>query len=234
MNIAPTPLKWCALIPAFREEKHIGAVVRVARANGADVLVVDDGSPDATAKEAEAAGAMVLRHAVNRGKGAAMETGYREAQRRGYEVVVTLDADGQHDPADLPKFIDTYQRTGIPVLLGNRMATSDQMPLVRRLTNRLMSGLLSRMMGCYIPDTQCGYRLYRTDLLSLAPTGIQGFAAESEVLLRLAARGVRMDAVRIRTIYGGEKSKIQPMRDTVRFLHMLWRYRREARGSRTA
>jgi len=228
------PLKWCAIVPAYREERHIGDVVSAARAQGADVLVVDDGSPDGTSAAAEAAGARVLRHPRNRGKGAALATGFIEAQRLCYDVVITLDADGQHDPAELPKFVEAYQRTGIPVLIGNRMADIRGMPRLRRLTNRLMSHLLSRVMGYYVPDTQCGYRLYRADLLSLLATDARGYAAESEVLLRLAARGVRMDSVRIRTIYGDEKSKICPVRDTVRFICMLHRLRRERWAGRPA
>lgn len=225
-------LKWCAVIPAYREAAHVGRVVQDALGQGGDVLVVDDGSGDGTAEAAQAAGAQVIRHPVNRGKGAALATGFEEARRRGYEVVVTLDADGQHDPRELPVFIEAYQRTGIPVLIGSRMTEVEGMPWVRRVTNRTMSWLLSRLMGHYIPDTQCGYRLYRSDLLPLVSTGSAGFAAESEVLLRLAARGIRMDSVRIRTIYGDEQSKINPLRDTLRFLRMLVRYRHELRSLR--
>ncbi len=229
-NALPKTLNWCALIPAYAEENYIGEVVRSACAHGASVLVVDDGSPDATAQRAEEAGAQVIRHSHNRGKGAALETGCRVAREQRFEVVVTLDADGQHDPAELPKFIDVYQRTGIPVLLGNRMAAAEDMPWLRRFTNRFMSWLLGRIMGCYVPDTQCGYRLYRMDVLQWLGTGEKGFAAESEVLLRLAARGVRMDSVRIRTLYGKRKSKIRPGRDTLRFVRMLLHYRREMRN----
>jgi glycosyltransferase involved in cell wall biosynthesis len=227
MTVPKRPLTWCVVLPAFREAARIAPVVAAACAQGATVLVVDDGSPDETAAVAEAAGAVVLRHPVNRGKGAALETGFAEASRRGCDVVITMDADGQHDPAELRNFIEAYQRTGIPVLIGSRMAEMDTMPWVRRATNRFMSWLLSRMMGQYVPDTQCGYRLYRSDVLPLVVAGAQGFAAESEVLLRLAARGVRMDSVRIRTIYGTEISKIHPVRDTLRFIGMLRRYRRE-------
>lgn len=232
MTTAKRALHWCVVLPAYREAARIAPVISAACAQGATVLVVDDGSPDDTATVAEKAGAVVLRHPVNRGKGAALATGFAEAVRRGCEVVITLDADGQHDPAELSRFIEAYQRTGIPVLIGSRMAEVDAMPWVRRATNRFMSWLLSRMMGQYVPDTQCGYRLYRCDILPWVVAGSSGFAAESEVLLRLAARGVRMDAVRIRTIYGDEKSKINPLRDTWRFFGMLRRYRRECRKAR--
>lgn len=229
-----TALRCCAVVPAYHEEKRIADVVRRIRAHCPDVVVVDDGSGDGTAAAAGAAGAIVVRHAVNQGKGAALNTGFRYAREHGYEVLVTLDADGQHDPDELPKFLEAYRRTGIPVLIGSRMAEVATMPLVRRVTNRIMSGLLSRMMGQYVPDTQCGYRLYRCDILPLVSAGSQRFAAESEVLLRLAQRGVRMDAVRIRTIYGDEKSKIHPGADTVRFFGMLLRFRLEQRKRRAA
>lgn len=232
MTATKPALKWCVIIPAYREATRLAPVVAAACAQGALVVVVDDGSPDATTAVAEAAGAVVIRHPVNRGKGVALQTGFQEAIRRGCEVVVTLDADGQHDPAELPRFIEAYQRTGIPVLIGNRMADADAMPWIRRATNRFMSCLLSRRMGQYVPDTQCGFRLYRCDILPWVAAGSGGFAAESEVLLRLAAHGVRMDAVRIRAIYGDERSKINPVGDTWRFFHMLWRYRRECRRAK--
>lgn len=232
MNAAP--LRYCAIVPAFREEKRIAEVVRRVRVHCPDVVVIDDGSGDGTAAVAEQAGAVVLRHAVNQGKGAALNTGFRYAREQKYEVLITLDADGQHDPDEIPKFVEAYQRTGIPVLIGSRMTEIVTMPWLRRLTNRFMSGLLSRMMGQYVPDTQCGYRLYRCDILPLVSAGSQRFAAESEILLRLAQRGVRMDSVRIRTIYGDEKSKIHPGADTVRFFSMLLRFRLEQRKRRAA
>lgn len=225
-------IRCCVLIPAFREQGRIGGVVGRARASGADVVVIDDGSPDACGAEAEAAGAIVLRHPVNRGKGAALQTGFDYARREGYDVAITMDADGQHDPAEIPAFLEAYARTRIPVLIGNRMADAHDMPWVRRTTNRTMSRLLGRVMNQYIPDTQCGYRLYRCDILPLVATDTTGFAAESEVLLKLAERGVRMDSVRIRTIYGSERSKIRPCSDTLRFVGMLLRHQREQRRSR--
>ncbi|MCX7819333.1 MAG: glycosyltransferase family 2 protein [Kiritimatiellae bacterium] len=224
--IPAAPPRYVAVIPAYAEEERIGPVVAAARAHGVHVLVVDDGSPDRTAEVARAAGAEVIRHPENRGKGQALQTGFRRAAELGCEAVITLDGDGQHDPAEIPRFIEAYERTRIPVLIGNRMWDCRGMPLVRRLTNRFMSWLLSREMRRYLPDTQCGYRLFRTDLLRFVETESDRFAAESEILLRLAARGLRMDSVRIRTIYRGERSKIRPLADTIRFCRMLRRWRR--------
>ncbi len=217
--------RWYAIIPAYREGGRIGPVVEAARRTGVGVVVVDDGSGDGTAGEAERAGAIVLRHERNRGKGAAMATGFGYAREHGCSGVVALDADGQHDPAEIAKFIETYRRTGLPVLVGNRMWNPEGMPLVRRLTNRWMSWLLSREMNQFVPDTQCGYRMFRCDILPFVAAETEGFAAESEILLKVASRGIQIGSVRISTIYGDERSKIRPLRDTVRFFRMLRAYR---------
>jgi len=209
----------------------VGRTVAAVLAQGIPAIVVDDGSDDATAEAAAAAGAIVVRHPENRGKGAALLTGFREARVRGFEAAVTIDADGQHDPAEIPKFIEAYERTGIPVLIGNRLWNPAGMPWIRRMTNRFMSWLLSREMGRYVPDTQCGYRLFRCDLIPHVETRAERFAAESEVLLHVAARGIPIDSVRIRTIYGDERSKINPVADTLRFYGMLRAHRRTRRAS---
>jgi hypothetical protein len=127
------------------------------------------------------------------------------------------------------KFIEAYVRTGIPVLIGNRMADAENMPRIRRWTNQFMSWLLCRAMGQYVPDTQCGYRLYRCDVLPFVLARSEGFAAESEMLLHVAARGIRMGSVRVSTIYADEKSEINPIIDTFRFISMILRYRKELR-----
>lgn len=219
-------LKTCAIVPAFMEAQAIADVVRRIRRHVPDVIVVDDGSADRTAAEAAAAGATVLRHEHNRGKGMALNTGFEYALNNGFELIITLDADGQHDPDDIPRFLEAQARDNCPVLVGSRMADTAAMPVIRRLTNRCMSWCLSREMGQFVPDTQCGYRLYRREVLPYAMAESSRFAAESEVLLRLAARGIRISAVPIATIYGGEQSKIRPIRDTFRFLAMIFRFRR--------
>lgn len=222
-------LRGCVIVPAYREGGRIGAVVRGIRGQMADVIVVDDGSDDATALEAEAAGAVVVRHERNKGKGAALETGFQEARERGFAFVITMDGDGQHDPGDISAFVGAYRETGIPVLVGSRMEDVKAMPLVRWLTNRFMSWLISREMGQKVPDTQCGYRLYSLDVLAGIRVASGGYAAESEILMDLSHRGVRIGSVPVATIYGTEKSKIHPVRDTIRFFRMLRAYRRKRR-----
>ena len=216
----------CVIIPAYNEARRIAAVVRGARARVPATIVMDDGSLDGTAREAEQAGATVLRHDTNRGKGAALDTGFRYARGQGFDYVITMDGDGQHDPVDLPKFVERYVGTGSPVLIGNRMDRAEAMPWRRRAVNRAMSWMLSREMGQSVPDTQCGFRLFRCDVVPLVAAESARYAAESEILLNVAERGIRMDAVPIATIYRGEKSKISPLRDSLRFFGMLRRHRR--------
>jgi glycosyltransferase involved in cell wall biosynthesis len=223
---AAASLRVCVLMPAYNEERHIAEVVREVLKHVPDVVVIDDGSKDRTAEVAEKAGAIVVRQGTNQGKGAALTAGFAYARQHGFEVLITMDADGQHLPDEVPKFVEAYERTGIPVLIGNRMSDLEKMPIVRKQTNLFMSWLLGRVAGQYIPDTQCGFRLYRCDILPLVSTDAGRFAAESEILLNLAHRGVRIDSVRVSTVYGGEQSKIRPIPDTIRFFRMLWKHRR--------
>lgn len=222
----PRQPKVAVIIPAFREEAHIGAVVRAVRSEGFDPVVVDDGSDDRTAEVAGEAGAAVIRHDRNQGKGVALNHGFDYARAHGYEAAVTLDADGQHRPDEIRRFVDAYAATGVPVLVGTRMADTKTMPLIRRWTNRFMSWWLSRLMGQRVPDTQCGFRLYRLDAIPPLEAGSERFAAESEILLLIARRGTRIGAVPISTVYGNERSKVNPLSDTVRFLRMLRRFKR--------
>lgn len=221
------PKNGMIIIPAYREAGRIEAVVKAVACYGLPVTVVDDGSPDATAEVARQAGASVILHSENRGKGAALESGFDYAREVGCEFVITMDADGQHAPEDIGAFLAAYAEGDFPVLIGNRMDNPATMPLVRRWTNWYMSALLSRKMGQKVPDTQNGYRLYRLDVLPELVSGEMRFAAESEVLLALARKGVRMGAVPVQVIYGDEKSKINPWRDTLRFFKMLRAFDRE-------
>ena len=226
--MAKPPLKTCILIPAYNEEKRVGAVVREVLEYCPDVIVVDDGSPDDTDKIAAEAGAIVLEHVHNQGKGAALQTGFDYAREHGYDLAITLDADGQHAPSDIPAFLQAYERTHSPVLVGNRMGDVAAMPRLRRFVNRFMSDLLSRVMGQHVPDSQCGFRLYHRSAFPAGPYDAhsQRYAAESEILLRLALEGRKIGAVTIQTIYGDEKSKVRPLADTLRFFRMLRRFKK--------
>lgn len=231
MTITPAmESKGCVIIPAYREGGRIGAVVAEVSNYLRDVIVVDDGSLDGTAAEAEAAGAVVIRHEVNCGKGVALNTGFKAARERGFDFVITMDGDGQHAPSDLLRFVEAYNQTGTPVLVGNRMSDTRTMPWVRQMTNRIMSWLLSREMGQRVPDTQCGYRLYKLSVVPAVPAESPRFAAESEILMDLSHRDIRIGSVPVATLYGTEKSKIHPVKDAIRFMKMLRQYRKRRKA----
>ncbi len=214
-----------ALIPAWNEATRIGPVVEAARAH-LPVLVVDDGSGDDTSAVAEAAGATVVRHTRNQGKGVALMTGFTWALERGCEAVLTLDADGQHDPADIPRFLAAYDAGAGGLIIGRR--DFSQMPFLRSLVNPFGSWLLSLALGTRIYDNQCGYRLYSRRLLERLDLTTTGFELEVEVIIQAVCKGMRIGWVEIRTIYGvGEVSYFHPLKDTARFLGMVWRARRQ-------
>src|ERR1700693_4340846 len=148
-----------AIIPPYCEGRFIGQVVRQALQYVRTVLVVDDGSPDNTATEAKAAGAKVIRHSTNLGKGAALKTGLDYAVSIGADFFLFLDADGQHDPSEIPVLIDAINRSNADLVVGNRMGNLKSMPIIRRWTNLFMSWQIGRICKIPIPDSQCGFRL---------------------------------------------------------------------------
>ncbi len=218
-----------ALIPCYFEEKRVGEVARRVRAQLDTVLVVDDGSTDRTADEAKATGVEVIRHDVNQGKGAAIKTGLRALSARDrIEYIIILDGDGQHLPEEIPRFIDEANRSGAAMLVGNRMTDLKTMPAVRRMTNQFMSGKISGVCGQEIPDTQCGFRMMRRHLASaLCAAPSTRYDYETEMLVIVSRQGCKIGAVPVSTIYGDEKSKIHPVRDTLRFFKLLSRLKRE-------
>jgi len=224
-----------ALIPCYFEEKKIREVAGRTLVQLDTVLVVDDGSEDRTTEEAAAAGVEAIRHDVNQGKGAAIKTGLRELSARdGIEFILILDGDGQHLPEEIPRFIDEANRSGAGMLVGNRMTDVKTMPFVRKLTNRFMSSRISRLCGQEIPDTQCGFRMLRRHLASAlctAPSSRYDF--ETEMLAIVSRQGCKIGSVPVSTVYGDEKSKIHPVRDTLRFFKLLSRLEKEA-GPRPA
>jgi glycosyltransferase involved in cell wall biosynthesis len=223
--------KVAALIPAYREAAHIQDVARRTRAQLDRVLVVDDGSPDTTAREARGGGAEVIVHQQNSGKGAAVKTGVRHLiADPDIEYILLLDGDGQHLPEEIPRFLEAAAASDAPFFVGSRMADVRTMPLVRKLTNWTMSAIISRACGQKIPDTQCGFRMLHRDLAPHVFGETNAFDYETEMLLLAAGRGARIESVPVSTVYGEERSKIRPIRDTIKFLKLMNRYRR-ARGT---
>ena len=215
-----------AVIPAFNEEKHIGDVVRRARAKLDQVLVVDDGSSDATAAEARTAGAEVIVHPVNRGKGEAIRTGLRHWQDRQSTWVLILDADAQHRPEEIDRFVSAIPGSNAKLFVGNRMDDLARMPMIRRVVNRYMSRKISRLCGQAIPDTQCGFRMLHRELIPDFLDGADRFDYETEMLIKASRNGFGINSVPITTVYCDEVSSIHPIRDTIRFFKLMRRYKK--------
>lgn len=217
-------MRVCALIPAYNEEARVADVVRGARRYLPAVIVVDDGSSDATAAVAERAGAEVMRHPVNRGKGAGLRSGMERVFGEGFDAVLVLDADGQHNPDEIPRFLDAAEKTGADIVVGSRMGKAEGMPRVRYLTNRFTSAVISRIAGCGIPDSQCGYRLVRERAFRTMTFRTARYDTESEMLIEAGRAGCRIVSVPVSTIYGTETSKIHPLKDSVRFIRLILRH----------
>jgi glycosyltransferase involved in cell wall biosynthesis len=223
----PSP-RVVALIPAHDEGPRIGAVVRAALAH-LPVLVVDDGSTDETAAAAEAAGAEVHAQYPNQGKGAALRAGFAVSITRGVLAVVTLDGDGQHDPAELPRFLAAEREHPVELIIGKR--DFGRMPLVRRIANGLGTLLLSAALGRWIPDNQSGYRLVGRRLMAeMIASREDGFAFEVEMIAVCLREGWPIRWVRVSTIYGDERSHIRPLRHVREFIAVTRRARWIVRG----
>ena len=215
------------VIPAYQAVRTIGPLVAEIRSQGLPVTVVDDASGDGTAGAAQAAGALVIRRAVNGGKGAAFRDGVAAALGGDCDWIITLDADGQHLASEIPLFLKEAERSGADLVVGNRMGRPRGMPLDRWLTNLVMSGFLSRIVGQRIPDTQCGFRMIRRRVLETIRLTSDRFEVESEMIVRTAWAGFRTASVHVSSVYRWQSSFIRPIRDTVRFLRFLWLLKRE-------
>jgi glycosyltransferase involved in cell wall biosynthesis len=215
-----------AIIPAYLEEKHVGDVVRRTLKQLANVVVVDDGSNDRTADEARGAGADVIVHEQNRGKGESIKSGFRYWLEHGSTYVVILDADGQHLPEEIERFLAAAASGVGELLIGTRMNDVREMPAVRRMVNRYMSRKISRACGQEIPDTQCGFRMVHRSIIPNLLGGTERFDYETEMLILASRAGCRIASVPISTVYSDEVSSIHPVRDTLRFFKLMRRYKK--------
>jgi glycosyltransferase involved in cell wall biosynthesis len=222
--VSDTPSNVIAVIPAYQAAASLAAVVHQAVTH-LPVLVVDDGSTDDTGKVAVAAGAEVLRQEPNAGKGAALRLGLRGALDRGFGTVVTLDADGQHDPSCIPAFLQTWRRGSAALIIGQR--DFDQMPWSRRIANELGTRAFSWAVGRHIADNQSGYRLIGGPLLPLLLDSREaGFEFEVEMITLAIRAGLEIDWVPIPTIYEDAGSHIQPLAHVINFLRVARAARR--------
>lgn len=221
-------VKTLALIPAYNEAQRITPVIAGACAH-LPTLVVDDGSKDETAAVAEAAGATVLRQLPNQGKGAALRAGMRWALDQGYEAVLTLDADGQHDPAEIPAFLAAFQARRADLIIGAR--DFGQMPASRRVANMLGRWSFSWALGQPVQDNQSGYRLLSRRMIeAVLDSQEHGFEFEVEMIVICVQRGYTLDWVPIRTIYGDQGSHIDPLTHARNWVRIVRKTRQAMKG----
>lgn len=219
--------KVLALIPAYNEAERIACVI-TGTSKYLPVLVVDDGSDDATAQVSRDNGAEVLRYEPNRGKGAALMAGFRYAMEQGYEAVLTLDADGQHDPDEIPLFLEEFTR-GADLIIGKR--DFQKMPFPRNISNTIGTWSFSNALGQYCPDNQSGYRLHSRRLVedSLASRETN-FEFEVEIIVRCVIAGYMLSWVPIKTIYGDQGSHIHHVRHVLNFYRLVRKTRQAIRA----
>jgi glycosyltransferase involved in cell wall biosynthesis len=217
-------LKAIVIIPAYNESRSIQRVIQACLPH-IPVLVVDDGSKDDTASLAEAQGAVVIRQIPNQGKGAAFRKGFRYCLENGYEVAITLDADGQHDPSEIPLFLEEYQQRHQGLIIGRR--DFSQMPFVRKFANSTGKILISSIAGQEIHDNQSGYRLISIPLAKLLLDSTEnGFEFEVEMLALCLKHDLGLGWVPIKTIYADQGSHIRPLHHLFEYFRIMGKVKR--------
>lgn len=215
-----------ALIPAFRAADSVGAVVEGTRRVLPLVLVVDDGSGDETAARAAAAGAEVVRHPVNRGKGAALVTGFQALAARGVTRAITLDADGQHLPEEIPVLLAASDRAPGAIVVGERRKEEFQIRRAALFGNWVADTVMRRIAGRRLPDTQSGFRVYPIAATLALGAGAVRYDFETEILLRAARRGMDVAGVPVKVYYPPVAERIshyRPWVDTLRIMRTVVR-----------
>jgi glycosyltransferase involved in cell wall biosynthesis len=209
-----------AIIPAYNEAKNIASVVAKTKALGLDVLVLDDGSRDGTAEAARAAGAEVLSNRHNLGLGRTIRRGFEAALRTDAEVIVQLDADGQHDPAEIPKLLEPIASGEAELVLGARLKSSYTAPLLKRLGNRAFTKVLKDLTGQDIRDGQTGFRAMHREVLEKC-LPINEFSYTQEMIIRAAKEGFHIRSVGI-TVHERYDEHNRLFRSPLKFALRSW------------
>lgn len=224
-------MKTWIILPAFNEEKDIFALVKEIKRKGFSILAIDDGSKDKTFCLLKEAGVdILLQNDRNLGKGASIRKGinYLFAQRIDFDALVLMDADAQHLPSEIEEFQKELEK-GAYFVVGNRMNNPRGMPWLRILTNRIMSYIISCLVRQNIPDTQCGFKAIRREVLERLKIKTSRYEVDSELILKAAFLGFKIKSIPVESIYGVEKSRINPFLDTLRFLIFLLNITRDGR-----
>ncbi len=215
-----TPDSVCAVIPFYNEKNTLSRVLNETSKYVKHIFAVNDGSiDDLYLDEKEKLNVTFIELGSNFGKGKALQEGFNAAVSEGFEIVVTLDADLQHEPEYILHFIKKLEM--FDIVIGNRLNNLKGMPLQRRLSNKLTSFFLTIKTGQKIIDSQCGFRAYKVNVLREVKTFYYGYEAESEILVKASKKGFKIGFTGIRTIYGTGKSKMRPIQAIVGFLKVL-------------
>jgi glycosyltransferase involved in cell wall biosynthesis len=219
----------CVVIPAFNASKTVGDVVRGALKYVDRVIVADDGSGDDTAAVASAAGAEVISIGTNKGKGNALKALFRRAADDGYTATLSMDADGQHDPEEIPQFLAEYGRNPGCIIVGSRMSEKEKIPRARYNSMHIARFYVSLVANQFIEDTQCGYRLYPLSIISGLRLVTGKYVTETELLMKAGDMGTQIRFIKIRTIYGEAGSHFRPITDVtlitayvISYVHVKW------------
>ena len=211
--------KVAVAIPAYNAAKTIGEVIsQVSKfVSHGNIFVVDDGSSDQTELIAREKGVWILRHNVRKGKGATLRDVTMKTLELGYDFIITLDSDLQHDPAEIPSFISASEK--FDVVIGKRTISTERMPIHRFLSNSITTKLISLRTGVKVEDSQCGYRLYKAEVLKAVDSRCKYYDYESDILLKAALAGFTIGFIPIKTIYNDSKSSIRVI-DILRFMRV--------------
>ena len=208
--------KICVLVPAYNAQETIGSVLKKIEPFKIDTFVVNDGSSDETKRVALENGAQLLEHPLNLGKGAALQTGFQCILQKNYQVVITLDADGQHDPSEIPSLLRIFQSVKPDILIASRATEFGRMTFLRRFWNRLGVKAVARLCHSDITDSQSGFRLIRTNVLKEVDFSTSRFETELELLIKACKKGFSVLSVPINTqkVDGTGSSHFRPVVDT--------------------
>ncbi|MCX5711865.1 MAG: glycosyltransferase family 2 protein [Candidatus Omnitrophica bacterium] len=215
-------MNFCVVIPTYNESANIAALIKDINKLGLSLLIVDDGSQDDTVKIAWQNNVQAIVSQSNQGKGASLIRGFSFCLEKGFDAVICMDGDGQHLPSDIPLFLKEAQTSTAAILIGNRMNDTKKMPLVRWVTNKFMSWLISVICRQKIYDSQWGFRLIKAKLLRKLELKYSKYEIESEMLIKASRLGFKIMSIPITTVYRGEKSSINPVVDTLRFIRFIF------------
>lgn len=213
-------IKYCAVIPAYQNGNTIADVVRRTLVVCPDVIVVDDGSTDGTPEQLSGLAVTIITHKVNKGKGCALITGFKAAALKGFTHVITLDADAQHFPEDIPMLTQASESDPRDIIVGCRNLTSDNMPRQNTFANRFSNFWFRIQTGQRLEDTQSGYRIYPLDSLHGVGLVTSRYEAELELMVFAAWNGVSMKGVPVRVWYAPEGERVSHFRPFMDFFRI--------------